>query len=210
MSRLSCVVALGGLMYFSPLARAQDTKGVGGFQYYGITHVSWSYYEYTSAAATTSRNDLAATKFNWAGVLVTWYQPTIKSNAMLSTFNTPSDAAVTQAIQEFHDKGIKVMLKPHVDVNDQSWRGNIKPDDPDAWFANYTKFIVQYAQMAESLKVEMLCWWPSAAVPRAHYYRDFRKAIKPASSRQRLVGLELPFTSQSASAAAFISRSVSA
>ena len=159
MRRLCCVVALGGLMVFSPLARAQDTKGNGGFQYYGITHVSWSFNEYTFGTATASRNDLAATNFNWAGVLVTWYQPTITANAMVRFGSTPSDDAVTQAIQEFHGKGIKVMLKPHVDVSDAagSWRGNINPSAPDTWFANYTQFIVQYAQLAESLGVEMLC-----------------------------------------------------
>jgi uncharacterized protein (TIGR03437 family) len=147
-------------MFFSPLARAQDTnKGVGGFQYYGVTHVSWSYNEYTFPAATTSRNDLADTKFNWAGVLVTWYQPTITSNSMLSNFTTPTDNGVMQAIQEFHGKGIKVMLKPHVDVNDAfgTWRGNINPSDPGTWFVNYTQFMVHYAQLAESLGVEMLC-----------------------------------------------------
>jgi Recombinase len=56
---------------------------------------------------------------------------------------------------------------------------------------------------------EMLVWWSSREIPRAHNYKDFRKAIKPLSCRQRLNGLELPFTSQCARAAAFISRSVS-
>jgi uncharacterized protein (TIGR03437 family) len=154
-----CVLALGCAAIWLPSAGAQGAQGNGGFQYYGITHVNWSYNEYTFATATASRNDLAATNFNWAGVLVTWYQPTITSNAMVRYGWTPSDAAVTQAIQEFHDKHIKVMLKPHVDVSDAagSWRGNINPTDPDTWFANYTQFIVQYAQMAESLGVEMLC-----------------------------------------------------
>jgi uncharacterized protein (TIGR03437 family) len=135
-------------------------QGVGGFQYYGITHVSWWFDEYTYATATASRNDLAATNANWAGVLVTWYQPSITANAMApSSTQTPTDAAVTQAIQEFHNKGIKVMLKPHVDVNDAagSWRGNINPASPDTWFANYTQFMVKYAQMANSMGVEMLC-----------------------------------------------------
>jgi len=58
--------------------------------------------------------------------------------------------------------------------------------------------------------LETLYWWPSPTIPRAHNYKDFRKAIRPASCRQRLVGLELPFTSQCARAAAFISRSASA
>src|SRR6266849_5858728 len=50
--------------------------------------------------------------------------------------------------------------------------------------------------------LETLYWWPSPTIPRAHNYKDFRKAIRPASCRQRLVGLELPFTSQCARAAA--------
>jgi len=151
------VLVLGCLAVWLPRAGAQ---GVGGFQYYGITHVSWWFDEYTYPTATAARNDLAATNANWAGVLVTWYQPSLTANAMApSTNQTPTDAAVTQAIQEFHNKGIQVMLKPHVDVNDAagSWRGNINPSDPDAWFSNYTQFIVKYAQMADSLGVEMLC-----------------------------------------------------
>jgi uncharacterized protein (TIGR03437 family) len=152
-----CVLALGCAAVRLPPASAQ---GNGGFQYYGITHVSWWFDEYTYATATASRNDFAATNANWAGVLVTWYQPSITANAMApSSTQTPTDAAVKQAIQEFHNKGIKVMLKPHVDVNDtaSSWRGNINPASPDTWFSNYTQFMVQYAQMADSLGVEMLC-----------------------------------------------------
>ena len=151
------VLALACAAFRMPPATAQ---GVGGFQFYGITHVSWWFDEYTYATATASRNDLAATHANWAGVRVTWFQPSIAANAMApSSTQTPTDAAVTQAIQELHNKGIKVMLKPHVDVNDAagSWRGNINPADPDTWFANYTQFIVHYAQMADSLGVEMLC-----------------------------------------------------
>ena len=152
-----CLVALGCAAPWLSSASAQSN---GGFQFDGITHVSWWFDEYTYAAATASRNSLAATNANWAGVLVTWYQPSITANAMApSSTQTPTDVAVRQAIQEFHNQGIKVMLKPHVDVNDavSSWRGNINPASPDTWFSNYTQFMVQYAQMADSLGVEMLC-----------------------------------------------------
>jgi len=176
-----------------------SAQGVGGFAYYGITHTSWWYDEYTYPAATLSRNDLAATNANWAGVLVTWYQTSLTANVIVGSFppdtqnpgggaapsppppppyQTPTDAAVTQAIQEFHSHGIKVMLKPHVDVNDGagSWRGNITPSDPDAWFASYTAFLVRYAQLAESLGVEMLCIGTelksvSGAANQARWYR---------------------------------------
>jgi uncharacterized protein (TIGR03437 family) len=169
------VLALGSTAVWLTPAGAQ---GVGGFQYYGITHVSWSPNEYTFAAATASRDAFAATNANWAGVLATWYQPSVTANAMVRNSSTPTDAAVTQAIREFHDKGIKVMLKPHVDVNDaaSSWRGNINPSDPDTWFSNYTQFMVQYAQLADSLGVEMLCIGTelktvSGAANQARWYR---------------------------------------
>ena len=195
MSRL--MLALGCVMVSLPTAGAQ---GVGGFQYYGITHVNWSANEYSSAAGTASRNDLAATNANWAAVLVTWYQPNITANAIAPNGSTPTDAAITQAITEFHGKGIKVMLKPHVDVNDVSgtWRGNINPTDPDAWFASYTNFMVQYAQLAESLKVEMLCigtelktvsgsanqarWYGAIAAIRAVYHGALTYAANATSA----------------------------
>jgi len=149
------LLASCALAFASIAAHAQSN---GGFVYDGITHVSWWFDEYTYATATASRNDFAATNANWAGVLVTWYQPNITANAMAPNTNqTPTDAAVTQAIQEFHNKGIKVMLKPHVDVDDGNWRGNINPSNPDTWFANYTQFMVKYAQLAGSLGVEMIC-----------------------------------------------------
>ena len=130
----------------------------GGYQYSGITHVSWWFDEYTYAAATASRNGLASTNANWASVLVTWYQPTTTSTAIATVSDkTPTDAAVRQAIQELHSKGLKVMLKPHVDPTDGQWRGNIQPTDINAWFASYTQFIVYYAQMAEAQGVEALC-----------------------------------------------------
>jgi hypothetical protein len=130
------------------------------FDYYGIVHTSWWFDEYSCPAATQSRNELAATNANWAAVLVTWYQSSLTANAIApDASRTPSDAVVTQAIQDFHASGIKVMLKPHVDVNDAagSWRALIGPTDPDAWFASYTQFIVQYARLADALGVEMLC-----------------------------------------------------
>jgi hypothetical protein len=130
------------------------------FDYNGFVHTSWQPDEYSSAAGAQSRAELAATNANWAAVLATWYQPSISANAIAPDPNrTPTDAGVTQAVQDFHERGIRVMLKPHVDVNDAagSWRGLMKPSDPDAWFAAYTLFLVQYARMAASLGVEMLC-----------------------------------------------------
>jgi hypothetical protein len=64
---------------------------------------------------------------------------------------------VRRAIQELHALGLQVMLKPHVDPLDGSWRGQIAPSDPGAWFASYAEMMDHYAALASDMDVEMLC-----------------------------------------------------
>jgi hypothetical protein len=41
-----------------------------------------------------------------------------------------------------------VALKPHVNINDGTWRGLITPTDPSAWWASYNAMIDHYADLA--------------------------------------------------------------
>jgi hypothetical protein len=70
---------------------------------------------------------------------------------------TPTDAAVERAVRELHGLGLKVMLKPHVDVKDGTWRGSIRPADTSRWFESYRSFLGHYAALAEANGVELLC-----------------------------------------------------
>ncbi len=127
-----------------------------GFTYRGVTLTGWSTGEYLGAQA--AEDALAATGVTWAGVLTTQYMANRNSNTIAPVAGqTPSDSDVIAAITAFHARGVKVMLKPHVDVSDGTWRGQIGPTDVNAWFANYTTFITHYAQLAQSNAVEMLC-----------------------------------------------------
>jgi hypothetical protein len=130
----------------------------GTFDYEGMNHVAWQSNQYAGAEGTASREALASTGANWAGLLVTWYMQTKDSSAIAPDGQrTPSDASLAEAIQHFHSRGLKVMLKPHVDVNDSTWRGSILPPDTAAWFASYDTFMTQMARFAEAQQVEMLC-----------------------------------------------------
>lgn len=146
------------LTKFASTAVMVPPAGKSGFSYRGITHTSWQSNEYNTGAGTTSQDALAATGASWAGVLLTQYQANKNATAIAPANNTPSDAAVTAAITELHNKGLKVMLKPHVDALDGSWRGTFTPTDINAWFASFTTFILHYAQIAQSNNVEMLCF----------------------------------------------------
>jgi hypothetical protein len=154
---LLCAAAVIALIAISSVLRAL-AQSQSGFEYNGIVHVSWWFDEYTYPAATDSRSDLVATGTNWAAVLVTQYQDTANSNVIAPVAEkTPTDAALITAIQDLHSRGVKVMLKPHIDPWNGQWRGDINPTDIDAWFASYTQFILHYAQMAEELGVEAYC-----------------------------------------------------
>jgi hypothetical protein len=152
-----CAAAVIALIAISSVLRTL-AQSQSGFEYNGIVHVSWWFDEYAYPAATDSRSDLVATGTNWAAVLVTQYQDTANSNVIAPVAEkTPTDAVLTAAIQDLHSRGVKVMLKPHIDPWNGQWRGDINPTDIDAWFASYTQFILHYAQMAEELGVEAYC-----------------------------------------------------
>jgi hypothetical protein len=132
--------------------------GGAGFTYDGITHVSWSRDEYGLASGTTSRQALAATRANWGGLLVTWYMETRTSNTIApDASSSPADDGVLRAIDELHALGLKVMLKPHLDVRDGTWRAQIAPTDPAAWWASYVAFMDHYTEIAARKNVGMLC-----------------------------------------------------
>jgi glycosyl hydrolase family 113 len=159
--RSLCLLAAGAIAVFCacllPLALAQSQSG---FQYNGLTHVSWWFDEYDSAAGGTSRAALADTGANWMGLLLTWYQQDASSNVIARNPDPNkdhSDARIRAAIRDAHSRGLQVMLKPHVDALNGQWRGDFNPGNPDAWFQSYTQFIVHYAQIAQEENVELYC-----------------------------------------------------
>jgi len=88
----------------------------------------------------------------------TWYQEKCSTNVIFAEPNkTASDESVIRAIKTAHSLGMKVMLKPHLDIldiSDGNWRGT-SPARPTRtgtlWFDNYGAFIVHYATMAEPI-----------------------------------------------------------
>jgi len=128
------------------------------FEYNGMTHVSWWHDEYGYPAGSDARRALAATGAGWMGLLTTWYMETKSSSAIApNPSSSNDDDVVRRAIDEAHALGLKVMLKPHVDVRDGTWRAQITPGDAGAWFDSYAAFMDHYAAIAAERNVDMLC-----------------------------------------------------
>lgn len=66
---------------------------------------------------------------------------------------------VIESIRYFHASGLKVMLKPQIWAH-HMWSGDIYYDEKSEWLsweADYTDFIFQMAEIADSMQVELLC-----------------------------------------------------
>jgi hypothetical protein len=123
-----------------------------------MTYVWWWHDTYSDIGSDRSLEALAGTGTNWVSLIVTWYQNDYSDTSIFALMRkTPSDDSVVHAIRTIHSLGMKVMLKPHVDLaNDVhgEWRGNIEPKDTQQWFTSYRSFILHYVQLAQAERVE--------------------------------------------------------
>ena len=124
----------------------------------GVVYTSWWQNEYSSHESDQTLSGLIKPMgANWLQIIVTWYQATPSSTLIYpkETTATPSDEDLTHVINMAQSLGFEVMLKPHLDLedNDSHWRGEISLGDDQAawtaWFANYAAFICRYALLAQ-------------------------------------------------------------
>ena len=110
---------------------------------------------------------------NTVSLIVTWYQDTVTSTDIYSDVQrTHTDGEIVETIQEIHRRGMSVLLKPHVDVQDGSWRGELQPSDLDLWFASYEAFISHYAQIAAQNGVRLFSVGTELVTLSGASYRD--------------------------------------
>jgi hypothetical protein len=108
---------------------------------------------YASADAARSVDRLADLGADSIAIWVTQFQPDTGSTAIGPTELTPTDDSLRAIVRRARNRGLRVLLRPIVDVEDGSWRGDIRPAETAAWFASYRSFIYHYADLAASLGV---------------------------------------------------------
>ncbi len=155
----------------------------------GIAYVTWWSGNYSHPDADLALANLAATGANWISLLVTGYQDTIASTDIFTTTATPTDADLIHALTQAHSLGLKVMLKPHVDLlNDPShWRGQIGQEFTTeaqwaAWFASYRNFIEHYADLAQTYGADQFSVG-CELIATAHRATDWRTVVAGVRAR---------------------------
>jgi hypothetical protein len=65
-----------------------------------------------------------------------------------------------QSISMAQSMGLKVMLKPHIWIVGEGWTGDFQlntEEEWQEWEKNYEKYILHYAEIADSMNVELYC-----------------------------------------------------
>ncbi len=122
----------------------------------GFALPTYSRLGYLGAEASVHLREIAAVGAQWVQINPTWYQDRAHTSTIAATAWTPSDAAVERVIALAHRLGLKVLLKPLLDLRPAggAYRGTIRPADRTAWFASYAAFIGHYAELATRQQVE--------------------------------------------------------
>jgi len=122
----------------------------------GVNYTSWRADELDGNVSDCSLIYLSQLGVKHIALMAVWYQADAASKKIYTDpEKTTKDESLGHAINTMHALGMKVMLKPHVDLADGEVRTNIIPSEE--WFASYKGFILHYAQLAAKYNVELLC-----------------------------------------------------
>lgn len=118
------------------------------------------------AEATHSMVEMTKLHTNWVTLAYAAIQETAQSTRIpFRDEPTLTDDEIRGAVARARSLGLKVCLKPVVNVADGTWRAYIRffdwevPGEPTwaDWFASYQEYIVHHARLAAELGVEMFC-----------------------------------------------------
>jgi serralysin len=147
------------------LAGAPDEDAVAGprsdcvtlqLQFKGFAYPSWWNGAYADPASSQSLDDMAQTHANAIELGGDYFVNTYQSNSIYADpVGTESLANLGTAIDQAHQHGLTVLVKPLVDSKDGTWRGQFQPSNPAAFFQSYKAMIVAEAEVAEAHHAEI-------------------------------------------------------
>jgi len=150
----------------------------------GMCYTTWNQRAYGTAKSGVSLEKLKSMNVEWIAILATRYQDNCFSTSIFSTEKTPSDQSFKHAIEKAHSLGLKVMVKPHLDLlstEKGGWRGEIaciRETDWEVWFESYKQFMLHYARIAEETKAEMFCMGTELTAATASHTDKWKEVIR--------------------------------
>jgi hypothetical protein len=127
----------------------------------GFTLGGWTRDDYARPELAAQLRALRDGGVEWVALTARWLQAERTSTAIAPhPERSPSDASLRTAVRAAHATGLRVFLKPQLDLVGEGWRGEIalrSEADWRAWFASYEAFILHYAALAQEERVALFC-----------------------------------------------------
>jgi hypothetical protein len=138
-------------------AAAGEKQGLPAKWHRGANVTAWDPDAYGTTAAADALAALHATGTERAALVPTWYMATATSSVVRrKPALTPADDALRRAARTARSLGMQVVIKPHVDVLDGTFRGDIRPTSRSRWWRDYTAMLRHYAELAQEEGAAML------------------------------------------------------
>ncbi|WP_370865963.1 glycoside hydrolase family 113 [Chondromyces apiculatus] len=140
-------------------ARLGGIRGITLGPIESLRHAGRGYGTPASARALDEATALGAT---WVSLTPFGRVASLKGTGIDLVFEAPfqeNRRAVLAAIAQAHARGMKVLLVPHLWVEDGEWRARIDPGDDAGWArwaASYRSFLLTWARVAAEGGAEML------------------------------------------------------
>lgn len=121
---------------------------------------SWWHSDYGSTAMEQTLLKMHDMGIESVDFMTTYYQANKNSTLIAPNGEkTADESGLEKAVKRAKELGFKTVLKPHLDLYDGDWRGNISftnEADWTAWFDSYKGYILHMAEFAEKNKIDML------------------------------------------------------
>ena len=168
MTRIRRMIGFGWLVLVSTAAHAHAGTPDSEAPRFTEKHRGVCFVAGPARPADVAFDRLAALNVNWISQTpFGWQQSAETPEVILATSGRvwwgETDEGLAETARRARQRGIRTILKPHVWIRDRSdgrWRGNIDFSTPEAWdrwWSSYRRFILHYAELAESTGMEGLC-----------------------------------------------------
>jgi len=138
---------------------------------------------YGSESSDGQLTELSELGMDWISITPFGYQPSVASTEvrMIQWPAAENDERLRRTIEAAHARGLRVMLKPHIWISYSEWRGHIDPGSEAgwaAWFTSYERFILHYAELAQTLGADMFVVGVEFVSSTASHPGEWRRIIE--------------------------------
>ncbi len=152
----------------------------------GFTFSAWTRDDYADPAVAGQLRALREAGVEWIALTPRWLQAAREATAIAPHPElSPSDASLRAVIAGARTLGLRVFLKPQLDLLGPGWRGEIAfRSEPEwrAWFESYAAFIEHHAALAAEEGVSLLCVGVELDATR-HREADWREIVRGVRAR---------------------------